>query len=110
MSKKTECIIEDVNFKLEYQDIQNRYAMDVANRVVRKAPRDRGRYATGIGSTRINESEIVVHNKGRDYRLGHILEKGTSGPRSQRAQPHYQPNHKPDEYAKTMTAVDIIKQ
>jgi Bacteriophage HK97-gp10, putative tail-component len=109
MSKKTECIIENIDFKLDYKKIQDQYAVEVANKIIKKAPVDRGNYASGIGTTRINENNVVVHNKGKHYRLGHILEKGTKGIRAQRAQPHYKPNHKPDEYMKKMSAVDIIK-
>lgn len=99
--------IDTAEFKLDWEDIQDDYTETVAEKVAEDAPKDSGDYADGIGTTRLDARTRIVHNKGDSYRLGHVLEYGTA---NQRPQPHYRPNHKPDEYQKAMTKVDIVKK
>lgn len=97
-------IIDDKEFILDYDDIQGEYTDKTAKKIQKDAPKNKGNYAKGIGVTKIDNETRIIHNKGKHYRLGHILENGT---KNQKAQPHYRPNHKPEEYAEAMRKVDI---
>lgn len=125
MSKnKTEMIIEEATFALDFEDIQWDYAEKTASKIRAKAPKRTGDYAAGIGVSQLQNGkpvngkgttpsnkvlkkyDVVIHNKTKHYRLGHILEFGTV---TQGPQPHYRPNHKPAEYEQEMMRVKIRK-
>lgn len=79
-----------VNVELEYDGLLEEIAIEGAKEVAKKAPVRTSAYKSDIAGT-VKKDTAYVYVRSPHYRLAHILEFGTTGIRSQRAQPHFRP-------------------
>lgn len=104
--------ILDEYSKATYMDIKkatDRTAQQTAKNTKAKAPSKTGKYKSGWGYTRNDESvdrySVTVHDKTKPS-LTHLLQNGHGGPRPARAYPHIQQ----DEETERIFEENLIKE